>query len=338
MLHYLITNREILIDKKGKEYINEDGSDTAGEENEMLRFAIFDSDNFQKTKRCRSAISLLPPTGITETLLHIASDEEGDVMCFIHGFHTDLKGIMKDLCSIEKKYIREGSPIKYLVALTWPARSSFFHYGDDARDAEKSGHTFARHYELLTDFFKLFTCVNEQHLKCKNIHLLAHSMGNRMLENMMLHLSAGNSNALSPLFKEVVLAAADADWHAFEGERAFSRLSHLCDRITVYHHGEDVALMISETAKNKYKRLGKFGIKDIEKITGNVYSVDCSDITDQRGFQSKLIQHWYYQDSDVTVHDIIQVFKGKNINDFVSESLRVAKANDLRRFRIKINR
>jgi hypothetical protein len=87
MLHYLITNRQILVDKNGKEYINEDGIDTAGEENETIRFAVFDSDKFTKSKNCKSAITLLPET-VNETTLNISYTDEGDIMCFIHGFHT----------------------------------------------------------------------------------------------------------------------------------------------------------------------------------------------------------------------------------------------------------
>lgn len=335
MLHYLITNRQILVDKNGKEYINEDGIDTAGEENETIRFAVFDSEKFIKTKRCKSAITLLPET-VNETILNIPPSDEGDIMCFIHGFHTDLKGIMNDMCALEKKYIHTESPIKYLVGLTWPARKSFLHYRDDARDAENSGHTFARCYNLITDFFKLFTCSCNDAVKCKNVHLLAHSMGNRMLENMMHYLSFASDASLAPLFKEVILAAADADWHVFEDPRAFAKLTNVCDRITVYYHAEDIALMLSETSQNKHKRLGKFGFRDIEKISGNVYSVDCSDINDQHGLQSKLIQHWYHQDSDVTVNDIIQVFKGKHVNDFVSESLRLNITTGQRQYRLNI--
>lgn len=338
MLHYLITNRQILTDKNGKEFIEEDGLDTAGEENEMLRFAVFDSDTFRKTKSCKPAITLLSEADVNENVFVIPPNQEGDVMCFIHGFHTDLNGIMHDMCALENKYIHDDSPIKYLVGLTWPARKSFMHYKDDARDAEFSGYTFARNFHLISDFFNLFNGPAEVAAARRNIHLLAHSMGNRMLENMMLHLSSRTDVQLSNLFKEVILAAADADWTVFEDPRAFARLTNICHRITVYHHEEDIALMLSEAAENKNKRLGKFGLKEIEKIAGNVYSVDCSDINDEHGFESKLIQHWYHQDSDITVYDIIQVFKGKHVDDFLSESLRVAKADDPRRFRLNIHR
>lgn len=337
MLHYLITNRQVLIDKKGKEYLQEDGIDTAGEENEAVRFGVFDSKKFSKNKKCKSSITLLPGSEFDATVVNLKVEDEGDVMCFIHGFHTDLKCVLENICALEKKYVHTDSPIKHIVALTWPAQKSFFHYQDDARDAELSGYTFAKNYDLIVNFFNIIT--GAIHGKKRNIHLLAHSMGNRMLESMMMHLLKRNDIVLSPLFKEVILAAADADWDVFEGPRAFAKLSHMCERITVYHHERDMALYISETAKNKFKRLGKFGFKSIEKISGNVYSVDCTDITDGPCLESKLIQHWYYQDSNHTVHDIIQVFKGKHVNDFIAEELRLKKTEDgVHQFRLNINR
>jgi esterase/lipase superfamily enzyme len=336
MLHYLITNRQILTDANGKEFIEEDGIDTAGEENEIIRFAVFDTDKFQQTKKCKPSITLLPGTELNETILNLKVEDEGDVMCFIHGFHTDLKSVLENVAALETKYIHDNSPIKHIVALTWPAQKSFFHYSDDAKDAESSGATFAKNYDVIVDFLNIIT--GAIHGKRRNVHLLAHSMGNRMLESMMMHLLKRKDVSLSPLFKEVILAAADADWDLFEDPRAFAKLNEMCERITVYHHEKDMALYVSETTKNKLKRLGKFGFRDIEKITGNVYSVDCTDINDEHCLESKLIQHWYYQDSDHTVHDIIQVFKGKDINDFISESLRSKKTDGLHQYRLNINR
>lgn len=336
MLHYLITNREILTDINGKEYIEEDGIDKDVEKNETVRFAVFDTEKFNQTKTCKPSITLLPEAELNETVLDIEVEDEGDVMCFIHGFHTDLKGVLENISSLEKKYVHDNSPIKHIVAMTWPSQKNFFHYHNDAINAEFSGATFAKNYNTIVKFLNIVS--GAIHAKKRIIHLLAHSMGNRMLENMMLNLLKRKDISLAPLFKEVILAAADADWDIFEDPRAFAKLTDMCERITVYHHEKDLALYVSETAENKFKRLGKFGFKDIEKITGNIYSVDCTDINDEHSFESKMIQHWYYQDSDHTVHDIIQVFKGKHVNDFISESLRSQKTEGVNQYKLNVNR
>ena len=101
MLHFLVTNREILKDKNGFEYIEEDGLDTAGEPGEKIRFAVFDSEKFKHSANTRSSIHLFPDGSVDEIAKEISTGE-GDLLCYIHGFHTDFKGTLKDVCALEK--------------------------------------------------------------------------------------------------------------------------------------------------------------------------------------------------------------------------------------------
>lgn len=332
MVHYLITNREVLVDNAGQEYIREDGLDTAGEKTECLRFALFDSTKYKKTGSCKYAVTLLPALPVIEKEFSSRVKKEGDLLCYIHGFHTDFRGVLEDICALEEKYIHGDSPIEYIVGLTWPARENYLAYDDDAKDAELSGYTFAQSYSQLADFFKTVAGTSV----C-NIHLLAHSMGNRMLQHMLLHLSTKKDFKFIPMFKEVVLAAADIDWDGFEEEYAFSKLQLLCERITVYYHSHDRALFLSERIENKKRRLGRHGFRDYEKIAGNVYSIDCSSIPDEDNFIGSLIGHTYHKNSSATIKDIIWVLKGKEVNSFIEESLRTNKSNSQRDFILNIS-
>lgn len=336
MLHFLVTNREILKDKNGIEYIEEDGLDTAGEPDEKIRFAVFDSDKFKSSTSTRYSINLFPDGNVDEIAKEI-SIGEGDLLCYIHGFHTDFKGTLKDICALEKKYIHNKSPIKHIIALTWPARKYIWGYDDDARDAELSGETFARSYPLLKQFFSVLTGHQEQTtgVKKENIHLLAHSMGNRMLLHMIDRLFSEKDFIPHVIFKEVILAASDVDWNVFEAPYAFSKLCSLCERVTVYHHQHDAALFLSERVKNKNKRLGRYGIRDLANIPQNVYSVDCSDVSLEGSVIEKIIDHAYFHTCHHTVNDIVHVLNGRTTEYFISESLRIIKGDDERRCRIK---
>lgn len=334
MLHYLITNRQVIKNASGSEYIQENGLDDAGEPGEIIRFALFDSDKFRRTQSCRASVTLLPELSVIEKQIERRLENDGDLLCYIHGFHTNFKGTLKDICALEEKYIHQDSPVKYIVGLTWPARENLFFYDDDAKDAELSGFTFAQSYNLLTDFFKL---ISGTETGVRHIHLLAHSMGNRMLEHMLHYLSTKKDFEFTPVFKEVILAAADTDWQGFEDPYAFAKLKLLTERITVYYHEGDKALFLSEATQNKNKRLGRYGFRNCEKIEGNIYSVDCSGIIDQHGFSYRLIEHSYYQVSDATVKDIICVLKGKPVDAFLKESLRIEKTKSQREFRLNVS-
>ncbi|MGI8635381.1 MAG: alpha/beta hydrolase, partial [Segetibacter sp.] len=118
--------------------------------------------------------------------------------------------------------------------------------------------------------------------------------------------------------KEVILAASDVDWQIFEEPRSFNKLTEICQRVTAYYHTKDLALFISETTKNSYNRLGKFGFRDYHKIPAHIYSVDCSAIKDQAGLQNKAVEHWYYTESLKAVNDITEVLKGVRIEDLIN--------------------
>ena len=118
MTHYIITNRAILLDETGKEYVRPDGGEAAGEN---LRFGSFDSNNYLATGDSKSSINLyadassIPRVFITQTqpaspytkadittpelqlsgsarlftdLYKVMSGNNGgDLLFFIHGFH-----------------------------------------------------------------------------------------------------------------------------------------------------------------------------------------------------------------------------------------------------------
>lgn len=351
MLHYIITNREILSDSEG-EFIKPDGGESPSEN---LRFGTFDSSIYDSTKDSRKSITLFPdpqapPIGSAITgaetqpykaelaqtptndlngskrffteLYNNMKTIEGDMLFFVHGFHTDLSIALQSICDLEKVYINDSSSIKHIVIFTWPAQDKLLRYRDDAKDAELSGFSLARCYLMLIDFFRAIFGTNPQkpiNPPCKNnIHLMAHSMGNRVIEAMMTELLNQRDGNVTAIFKEIILIASDVDWQVFEEPRSFNQLTEIGERVTVYYNNKDKALFISETTKNAYNRLGKFGFRDYNKVPAHIYSVDCTGIKDQKGIENDLIDHWYYKESPTAVNDITQVLKGLRIEDFVS--------------------
>lgn len=352
MLHYIITNRQVLQDAND-EFIKPDGGETPSEN---LRFGTFDSQIYFETKDSRMAVNLFadapapqqkdiitdaqtqPYTAqlgdtVTENLtgsqrffselFQKMKTITGDVLFFVHGYHTDLNGALQSICDLEKVYVNDKSPVKQIVVFTWPAMDKYLRYRDDAKDAELSGYTLARSYLMLIDFFRAIFGPNPQNpinQPCNNnIHLMAHSMGNRVVESMMVELLSLKSN-VTAIFKEIILAASDVDWQVFEDPRAFNKLTETGERVTVYYNNKDLALFISETTKNAYNRLGKFGFRDYHLVPAHIYSVDCTNVMDEKAVDSKLIQHWYYKESPAAVNDITQTLTSKRVEDFINDT------------------
>jgi len=236
---------------------------------------------------------------------------------FVHGFNNDLRESIETLCQLHVKYIREGSPIKHIVLFTWPARKNLLNYRDDARDAIKSGYALARALDKLRAQFRAL--IHGHGVLCDHrMHLMAHSMGNRVVEAMMTELLASGTRP-NNLFGEIFLMAADVDDDCMAPQKPMHQLISLGERVHAYYHRNDVALGVSEKTKNAFNRLGRWGSRRTIDLPDDVYQAEVTYVVDEdtRGLRNLFsspvgyINHWYYLKSDAVVNDVIEVLNGK---------------------------
>lgn len=337
--HYIITNREVTtrtsksyIAVNSKEYMRMDGDEEA---RHNLRYGTvsFDPKKAKKLKDFKIKIipevnettlekyadqqtvdkSVFPSTQIFEELYKsgIKAGERKDILFFIHGFKSDLETSMQTLAELHRKYVEpDDSPISRIVLFTWPAKKKLLKYRSDAYDAKQSGFALARSMASLREFFKQKLVAEKEPLCEQKVHLLCHSMGNRVLENMITGLEGINIPIVS-LFSEIILAGADIDYDAIESPKPMYRLIDLGQRIHIYFHNKDLALGVSETTKNAFNRLGRWGAKKNDQLPDDVYECDVTDIKDDDGILHDTVHHWYYTNSASVVEDIKKVFWGE---------------------------
>jgi len=338
--HYIITNREVT-SRNSKSYISVNKSefmrmDGDEEARHNLRYGTvsFDPKKAKKLKDFKINIipevnestlekyadeqtvdkSVFPSSQVFEELYKsgIKAEKRQDILVFIHGFKSDLETSMQTVADLHRKYVEpEDSPICHIVIFTWPAKKKLLKYRDDAYDAKQSGFALARSMASLTEFFKQKLVKEKQPLCEQKIHLLCHSMGNRVLENMITGLSEINIPTVN-LFGEIILAGADIDYDAIESPKPMYRLIDLGQRIHIYFHNKDLALGVSETTKNAFNRLGRWGAKKNDQLPDDVYECDVTDIQDDEGILHETVHHWYYTNSDSVVEDIKKVFWGES--------------------------
>jgi esterase/lipase superfamily enzyme len=331
--HYIITNREILNEHRRNESIRPDGREEARDElrfgeyhfahiddpGEVVLYRDLDEEGlmrFQdkaKTPKNFQWGSQRVFDALYEEMLH--PNEIGkDTLVFIHGFNTDLASALRTLRSLHKEYVENRkSPIKNIVLFTWPSRGQLLRYRDDARDATITGYALGRAFKIFHDFLiskfgKDPSNPKSQPCEAK-LHLLVHSMGNRVLEAMMAWLSH-ESRQQPSLFDEVVLVGADVDYDAIEKPRALYNLIDICQRVHVYYHANDMALQVSRRTKNALNRLGLTGTKKKGELPDSVYEYNVSHTREDRGFQEKMVNHWYYYNTTEVVEDIVEVLRG----------------------------
>jgi len=334
-MNFFITNREIIKPEDGTpEYIREDGKENGGEN---LRFGSYDlaskdftlypepdktTDLHYKSLKRKSAQSLKGSAKFFKTLYaELSSGATTDVLFFIHGFNTDLEGVREAFVNLNQRYMVTGSPIKHIVMFTWPGRSPDIplHYKDDAKDAKSSGEALARGFVKVMDFLKEFLAEGNNKPCGQHIHLMVHSMGHRVLKNMLLELE--RKRLPKPMiFKEILLMAADTHYDVFS--KSYRDLIDLGERIHIYFHNSDEVLWISKYTKNFSNRLGRSGRKIKDPKLAYILEVDCTNTKDDPEYSLKVkkLDHWYYYSSTTVVKDVINVF-GENENKLTNRAL-----------------
>jgi esterase/lipase superfamily enzyme len=367
--HYLITNRQIDV-VNGREVISLGGQEHAVDDARIsFRFArySFDPEDAQDQGTVELVPDLITPPGM-ETFSAVSlptSDEDperlrgggenakavedltgsnqvflevfrklknnaGNVLFFIHGYKSDLEVTLNTIRLLHAKYVRAGSNIQTIITFTWPARRSLLLYLDDQHDARVSGYALARVYQRLHDFLaELFQTTNAQPCR-RSIHLLCHSMGNQVLYYMLKRLKEQGLSRRET-FHQAILAAADIPYDAFEPDQPMYLLIDLCERVHVYYHRRDLALVASSATKLRENRLGRVGFKrnTSPPLAADVYEIDITSVPSQdtdsflknllQFDKDELIQHWSYLSNQTVINDIEQVFRiGRSGLRFVS--------------------
>jgi esterase/lipase superfamily enzyme len=331
--HYIVTNRKILNEKTDNEEIYKLGDEEARDEF-RLAYYDFDPDKLEDNGK----ITLIPDAKnhltsflkkyypdsnenifgssimFTEVYSKMSELSKHDALIFTHGFDNNLDDSLKKMRALYKKFVEpQDSPIEILILFTWPSMKNILKYRDDARDAQETGYAMGRAYQKLLDFYKTIFKENNN-ASCNNkIHLLFHSMGNRVAESMIKEL-VDEKKPLCNVFGEIILAAADIDFDCFEKPNAMNYLINICKRVHIYYNYNDKALFVSETTKNAFKRLGREGPRKISELPDNVfaYNVTGKDNDSKKSLGIDIeTHHGYFYESQTIVNDIKKILNGE---------------------------
>ncbi|QDV20115.1 hypothetical protein Pan153_47860 [Gimesia panareensis] len=224
----------------------------------------------------------------------------GEAFIFIHGFNNSFEDAARRTAQIAYDLKFKGAPLMY----SWPSQesSSIWAYKEDERTAQ-----------WCEENVTLFVEAIAHESGARKIHLIAHSMGNRVLSRALKNISQKLelTHQDQPLFNEVILTAPDIDAQVFKDSIA-PHIVQTADRFTIYSSSEDLALKASRVVNSFWhQRLGEGGsyltvFPKYKKI--NV--VDASDI-DTNLFA---LGHSYHADSPTVLSDVRLVFQGIPVN------------------------
>ncbi|MDW9380518.1 alpha/beta hydrolase [Chryseobacterium sp. JV558] len=253
-----------------------------------------------------------------------STKDRSDVLIFIHGYLYDFDDELKAILDLKKIFIdNPASPVEHILFVSWPASGSIIplSYFDDKASSINSGTSLMRLFYFYTQFLKdIFS--NRDLAPCnQRIHLMAHSLGNRVLQSMLYSLKREN---ILRVIDQVLLLNADVSYKVFEdSEDSYNKLPLLANRISIYLNRQDAVLGISQFTKNILTpRLGKNGPSDINHYKDIVSIIDCTFVKDDllNSFKYEVGNHWGYLSSSQVQADIFQTLNGIDRNLIINRS------------------
>ena len=214
-------------------------------------------------------------TGLDQSL---ASAADPSVMLFIHGYNVGFEDALRRTAQIAADLSFGGVPILY----SWPSAGTITGYTADENTVDWS---VPHLEELLLDV--------RRRTRARNLHVIVHSMGNRVLLGAAERLTL-RYPAAQPMLDQVVMAAPDVDLANFES-RYHAAITQAAKRVTVYASSGDRALQAS-MALHGYQRLGLShdGMRTFMGL----------DTVDVSGLDTSLLGHSYYGSQHDLIRDI----------------------------------
>jgi esterase/lipase superfamily enzyme len=157
----------------------------------------------------------------------------------------------------------------------------------------------------------------------RSIHLLAHSMGNYVLQHALQRVWEFSPGTTLPrLFDRVFLCAADVDDDVLEPGKPMELVHQIANLVAIYHNPNDNALRVSDYTKANPDRLGQRGAARPQALHQKMMQVDCSARV------AGLTQHSYYTNGRIA-RDIRLALQGLAPDDPARALQRLAGAPNM---------
>ena len=205
-----------------------------------------------------------------------------DVFIFVHGYNNTFEDSARRAAQLAYDLNFDGTPILY----SWPSQASATAYTVDEAVTPISGLKMA---EFLN------TVVTQS--GAARIHLIAHSMGNRVLiDALQAFLARRAPENRQHLFGQIVFTAPDVDRDYFAA--AFDSLQGAAERLTLYASTSDYALRSSQLVHGA-PRAGSAGLSII-RLKG-------LDTIDMSGVPADSLGHSYFAANGGAIYDLFRL-------------------------------
>jgi esterase/lipase superfamily enzyme len=207
-----------------------------------------------------------------------------EALVFVHGYNVSFDDAARRAAQFAVDLNFHGTAMLY----SWPSEGKTLRYTVDEGNAIWTTDDFVE-------------CLQVVLTQCgfSRVHLVAHSMGNRVVTDGLLMLDPAALPAGSAELVETVFAAPDVDAATF---RTFAtRFHQRARRMTLYASRNDKALGLSRTI-HKYPRAGD--------LSDGIVLADGLDSIDASAVDTSLAGHSYFGRNRSIISDIFYLIRG----------------------------
>jgi esterase/lipase superfamily enzyme len=215
------------------------------------------------------------------------SAEDRSAFVYIHGFNVTFDDAAYATAQIVYDLDFKGVPMMF----SWPSQGKVLAYDGDEETVDFSAPNLQTFLERVA-----------RESGALRIHVMAHSMGNRLLTRALQEIV--READIQPLFENVIMASPDVNARIFT--RLWPQIKVAAKRFTLYASSDDNALISSRKAKgnSNFIRLGEGG--------PNIVVIPGLDTIDASGIDTSLLGH-SYEASCKPVRDDLGLLIGKGV-------------------------
>jgi len=226
------------------------------------------------------------PTDDFYTELRDCVSESHKKQCFVfvHGYNTKFEDAVRRSAQLAYDLEFDGAPICF----SWPSEGELWGYHSDQNDVRWAENDLR---QFLHDI-----AANSQ---AESIHIIAHSMGNRVVTEVLKTISL-EMKSNTPLFDEVVLTAPDIDAGYFQRDIA-PYIVNAAHRVTLYASSNDKALMASQEFHGGKPRAGDSG--ETLLLLPGIQTIDVSSV------DTSFLGHSYFGSNNTVIADLCELIE-----------------------------
>lgn len=270
-----------------------------------IDFKLNDNNALQSVFYCRrDSAGDYHEVGSEAFLTELRDGKAEEMLIFSHGFANLPENLVfQRAATLQKLFDSRRKNWIQVVPIVWPCRSDAFdatqqtvqNYFTDQLAADASGMAYARVFSRLVEWQS--DNMRDKAPPCfKRMHILAHSMGNRVLrEAMQLWCEEVLRNSPPMLFRNIFLVAADIVNESLQSDQPGRYLTQAAANVNVYFASDDLALRASKVANISNaiasRRLGHTGPENWSLTPTNVTAIDCGDFNTE---YDKPFGHTYF--------------------------------------------